>query len=186
VLECSAGWPRGTLYPHTLALTSSTSGCLWVGIVRSRTKATEFFSLGVGVFCVYIIHCWCKAHWKLSCKYQLFLAVELAGCCHISMVPHTASWPSDKQALPTVTGLHMETPVPALAHLTSRCTASVLRVGNLLSIVIGNFRKKKLSVASFSQIILIFQHRAKTDSKFEIANASFCISNGLNYDIKFQ
>jgi hypothetical protein len=33
---------RGTLYPQELALTSSTSGGRWVGIVRLRTQATEF------------------------------------------------------------------------------------------------------------------------------------------------
>jgi hypothetical protein len=35
-------WPRHTLYPQKLALTSPTSGGRSVGIVRSRTKATEF------------------------------------------------------------------------------------------------------------------------------------------------
>jgi hypothetical protein len=35
-------WPRGTLYPQTLALISLTSGGRLVGIVRSRTQATEF------------------------------------------------------------------------------------------------------------------------------------------------
>jgi hypothetical protein len=35
-------WPRNTLYPQKLALTSPTNGGRWVGIVRSRTKATEF------------------------------------------------------------------------------------------------------------------------------------------------
>jgi hypothetical protein len=35
-------WPRGTLCPQTLALTSPTSGGRSVGIVRSRTQATEF------------------------------------------------------------------------------------------------------------------------------------------------
>jgi hypothetical protein len=35
-------WPRGTLYPQNLALTSPTSGGRSVGIVRSRTQATEF------------------------------------------------------------------------------------------------------------------------------------------------
>jgi hypothetical protein len=34
-------WPRDTLYPQTLALTSLTSSGRSVGIVRSRTKATE-------------------------------------------------------------------------------------------------------------------------------------------------
>jgi hypothetical protein len=35
-------WPRDTLYPHKLALTSPASGGRSVGIVRLRTKATEF------------------------------------------------------------------------------------------------------------------------------------------------
>ena len=36
-------WPRDTLYPQKLELTSPTGGGRSVGIVRSRTKATEFF-----------------------------------------------------------------------------------------------------------------------------------------------
>jgi hypothetical protein len=35
-------WPRGTLYPQKLALTSPTSDSRSVGIVRSQTQATEF------------------------------------------------------------------------------------------------------------------------------------------------
>jgi hypothetical protein len=35
-------WPRDTLYQQKLALTSPTGGGRWVGIVRLRTKATEF------------------------------------------------------------------------------------------------------------------------------------------------
>jgi hypothetical protein len=38
-------WPRNTLYPQKLALTSPTSGGRAVGIIRSRTKVTEFVSL---------------------------------------------------------------------------------------------------------------------------------------------
>jgi hypothetical protein len=39
-------WPHGSLYPQKLALTSPTSGGRLVGIVLSRTQATEFsFSL---------------------------------------------------------------------------------------------------------------------------------------------
>jgi hypothetical protein len=34
-------WPRGTLYPQKLALTSPTSGGSSVGTVHSRTQATE-------------------------------------------------------------------------------------------------------------------------------------------------
>jgi hypothetical protein len=40
-------WPHGILYPQKLALTSPTSGGRSVGIVRSRTRATEFL-----VFCI--------------------------------------------------------------------------------------------------------------------------------------
>jgi hypothetical protein len=38
----SLRWPRDTLYPLKLALTSPTSGGRSVGIVRLRTQATEF------------------------------------------------------------------------------------------------------------------------------------------------
>jgi hypothetical protein len=36
-------WPRGTLYPQKLAITSPTSGGRSVGIVRSRSQTMEFF-----------------------------------------------------------------------------------------------------------------------------------------------
>jgi hypothetical protein len=43
-----SGWPRGTLYPQKVALTSPNSGGRSVGIVRSRILATEFsFSSGI-------------------------------------------------------------------------------------------------------------------------------------------
>jgi hypothetical protein len=38
-------WPRNTLYPQKLALTSPTSGGRPVGIVRSRTQTMEFVCL---------------------------------------------------------------------------------------------------------------------------------------------
>jgi hypothetical protein len=38
----SSRWPRGTLYPQKLVLTLPTSGGPSVGIVHSRTQATEF------------------------------------------------------------------------------------------------------------------------------------------------
>jgi hypothetical protein len=38
----SLRWPRDTLYPLKLALTSPTSGGLSVGIILLRTKAMEF------------------------------------------------------------------------------------------------------------------------------------------------
>jgi hypothetical protein len=40
----SSRWPRGTFYAKKLALSSPTSGGRSVGIVRSRTQATEFSS----------------------------------------------------------------------------------------------------------------------------------------------
>jgi hypothetical protein len=43
-------WPRGTLYPQKLALTSLTSGGRSVGIVLLRTQAKEFFFLVFKVF----------------------------------------------------------------------------------------------------------------------------------------
>jgi hypothetical protein len=46
-------WPRCTLCPQKLALTSPTSGGRSVGIVRSRTQVTEFsFSLRFSFTCI--------------------------------------------------------------------------------------------------------------------------------------
>jgi hypothetical protein len=50
-------WPRGTLYPQTLALISSTSGGLSVGIVRTRTQTTEFSLVLVACDVVHIKSC---------------------------------------------------------------------------------------------------------------------------------
>jgi hypothetical protein len=44
-------WPRGTLYPQKLEVTSPTSGGRSIGIVRSRVQATEFFYM----LCIIII-----------------------------------------------------------------------------------------------------------------------------------
>jgi hypothetical protein len=49
-------WPRGTLYPQKLAITSPTSGGRSVHIVHSRTHAMEF-SLVLGVIGLCILHC---------------------------------------------------------------------------------------------------------------------------------
>jgi hypothetical protein len=48
-------WPRGTLYPHKLAINSPTSGSRSVGIVRSRNQTTEFFF-------IIIVGCWVFLH----------------------------------------------------------------------------------------------------------------------------
>jgi hypothetical protein len=51
-------WPRDTLYPQKLALTSPTSGGRSVAIVCSRTKATEFSFYTVGIATVYGLDLW--------------------------------------------------------------------------------------------------------------------------------
>jgi hypothetical protein len=55
-----SSWPRGTLYPQKLALTSPTSGGRSVGKVRSRTQATEFSS----VFIISLLKAWCAFHYS--------------------------------------------------------------------------------------------------------------------------
>jgi hypothetical protein len=44
-------WPHDSLYPQKLALTSTTSGVLSVGIVCSWTKATEFVFFPLSTCC---------------------------------------------------------------------------------------------------------------------------------------
>jgi hypothetical protein len=60
-------WSRGTLYPQKLALTSPTSGFRSVGIVRSRTQATEF---NKGFF-LYI-----RGYWRLIESTMRCLSLE--------------------------------------------------------------------------------------------------------------
>jgi hypothetical protein len=56
----SSRWPRGTLYPQNLALNSLTSGGRSVGIVRSRTQATEFSCTSRITWC----HWFKRLKWK--------------------------------------------------------------------------------------------------------------------------
>jgi hypothetical protein len=49
--------PHDTLYPQKLALTSPTRGGRPVGIVRTRTKATEFSLFFKFFFTVHLIKC---------------------------------------------------------------------------------------------------------------------------------
>jgi hypothetical protein len=69
--ECSLGnplrWPRNTLYPQKLALTSPKSGDLSVGIVRLRTKATEFLFVCLFV-CLFLLFFFLFLHFCASCK----------------------------------------------------------------------------------------------------------------------
>jgi hypothetical protein len=57
VLEDPLRRPRGTLYRQKLALTSPTSGCRSVGIVRSWTQATGF-SLFLLIFHFSVFDLW--------------------------------------------------------------------------------------------------------------------------------
>jgi hypothetical protein len=59
------------LYPQKLALTSPTGGGRSVGIVRSRTKAMEFF-----------YHCYYMLHFLLNINYIHidFVSVKFIGC----------------------------------------------------------------------------------------------------------
>jgi hypothetical protein len=51
-------WPRGTLYPQTLELTSPPSGGHSVGIVRSRTNVTELLLLKPWLMFVSPVRIW--------------------------------------------------------------------------------------------------------------------------------
>jgi hypothetical protein len=54
-------WSRDTLYPQKLTLTSPTSGGRSVGVVRLRTKATEFYSFFVDrskICCFSVLQQW--------------------------------------------------------------------------------------------------------------------------------
>jgi hypothetical protein len=60
-------WPRDTLYPHKMALTTPTSGSRSVGIVRLRTKATEFVCLFV---CLFVWCTWPKFDFNIKTWHQ--------------------------------------------------------------------------------------------------------------------
>jgi hypothetical protein len=52
-------WPRDTLYPQKLTLTSPTSGGRSVGIVRLRTKTTDLINIPVLTFVYYSVSAVC-------------------------------------------------------------------------------------------------------------------------------
>jgi hypothetical protein len=74
----TSSWPCISLYPQKLALTSSTSGDRTVGIVRSRTQATEFnFFFLVSV--LQLIRCRWSTSWN-SCVFHLKMANKGRKC----------------------------------------------------------------------------------------------------------
>jgi hypothetical protein len=79
-------WPRGTLYPQKLAPTSPTSSGRSVGIVRLRTKATEFF---------FSLHCFFPRdlkYWTSLISWTLTLESSL-------IKPSTTQFPSECEVL---------------------------------------------------------------------------------------
>jgi hypothetical protein len=79
-------WPRGTLYPQKLPLTSPTSGGRSVGIVRSRTRATGLLLLYVSLEI---------PSWKCSC----LLLLVCACVCKVNMNSNIRYQVSDGSAL---------------------------------------------------------------------------------------
>jgi hypothetical protein len=75
-------WPRNALYPKKLARTSPRSGHRSVGIVRLRTKATEFFFLTLwSVKFLWNLKMLSTPH-KILCYYkdQLVTGVYVSNC----------------------------------------------------------------------------------------------------------
>jgi hypothetical protein len=69
-------WPRGTLYPQKLALTSQTSGGRWVGKVRSRTEAF-FFLRQSRVTLLYL-----KPHWQAIHQFDSTISSGMRNVIH--------------------------------------------------------------------------------------------------------
>jgi hypothetical protein len=68
-----SSWPLGTLYPQKLSLTSPTSVGRSVGIVRSRTHATEFSLVWLSLGCLYDV-------WRILVRWGDRLYHLLATC----------------------------------------------------------------------------------------------------------
>jgi hypothetical protein len=87
-------WPYGTLYQQKWALTSSTSVARSVGIVRSRTQATEFVCCWIRQSCDFlgIIGFWgsqsCSKNvqifWDVA-PYRLFVNRHFGGKYHLHL-----------------------------------------------------------------------------------------------------
>jgi hypothetical protein len=86
-------WPRGTLCPQKLARTSPTSGGCLVGIVRSRTKITEFsFRVFSGL-----------VYWSVHVKLCLRSARDKQQMLHnISIVSIRVRWRQCLKLLQTI------------------------------------------------------------------------------------
>ena len=88
------------LYPQKLALTSPTGGGLSVGIVRSRTKATEFSSISDIIYCLRphlhitkVSDGWQLVRVELHIKYIIVIVNLFTGSrgCKVGMVLYWVS-----------------------------------------------------------------------------------------------
>jgi hypothetical protein len=81
-------WPHDTLYPPKLAITSMTTGGRSVGVVRSRTQATELLLLHMAIWVLQVEHKQSyRSHiqiinQKWETRKELFVAHTLC-CCSI-------------------------------------------------------------------------------------------------------
>jgi hypothetical protein len=70
-------WPRGTLSPQKLAITSLTSGGRSVGIVRSRTQTMEIIINNNNV-CNYVVY----EGWIVNAKVNVSVCLTYEALCH--------------------------------------------------------------------------------------------------------
>jgi hypothetical protein len=71
-------WPRGTLYPQKLALTSPTCCGRSVGIVCSRTQAMEFSSMGFAGYVSLCMQLYCVGFHCLSLHVSAYMAIFMS------------------------------------------------------------------------------------------------------------
>jgi hypothetical protein len=104
-------WPRGTLYPQKLALTSPTSGGRSVGVGRPRTQATVFVVLFVAQFCsgrftsddsgtsAVRLTEWVSSATGLSLgTVKKFLSWQESNCGYRTVASHFVGWAMSSQA----------------------------------------------------------------------------------------
>jgi hypothetical protein len=102
----SSRWPRGTLYPQKVALTSLTSGGRSVGIVRLQTEATELLLLRRlskwiprywHLLLEEEVRYWCcgSIPWKTPTSGQVSL--RLATVTWVDLDPFAFSWHKESQ-----------------------------------------------------------------------------------------
>jgi hypothetical protein len=119
-------WPRGTLFTQKLLLTSPTSGCRSVGIVRSRTQATEFVCLRMFIrlpCCLLLLRHFCMCNLPPGNVRRLAL-IFIKRAMYL-MLPEAVSLPYfKKNSLPKVAAT-LSKPYPCGAHPVALLTYTV-------------------------------------------------------------